>query len=64
MIKQEVQANEQKKKNNTNNNNNKRERKIFGEGYQPLVVTPKVTSPELSVPVQYKLHKMEEWSDI
>lgn len=47
-----------------NNNNNKRERKIFGEGYQPLAVTPKVTSPELSVPVQYELHKMEEWSDI
>ena len=60
MIKQEVQANEQKKK----TNNNKRERKIFGEEYQPLVVTPKVTSPELSVPVQYKLHKMEEGSDI
>ena len=52
------------KNNNNNNNNNKRERKIFGEGYQPLVVTPKVTSPELSVPVQYKLRKMEEWSDI
>ena len=47
-----------------NNNNDKRERKIFGEEYQPLVVTPKVTSPELSVPVQYKLNKMEEWSDI
>ena len=60
MIKQELQANEQKKK----TNNNKRERKIFGEEYQPLVVTPKVTSPELSVPVQYKLHKMEEGSDI
>lgn len=61
MIRQEVQANEQKKK---KTNNNKRERKIFGEEYQPLVVTPKVTSPELSVPVQYKLHKMEEGSDI
>ena len=61
MIKQEVQANEQKKK---KTNNNKRERKIFREEYQPLVVTPKVTSPELSVPVQYKLHKMEEGSDI
>lgn len=60
MIKEEVQANEQKK----NNNNNKRERKIFGEEYQPLVVTPKVTSPELSVPVQYKLQKLEEGSDI
>ena len=60
MIRQEVQANEQKKK---KTNNNKRERKIFGEEYQPLVVTPKVTSPELSVPVQYKLHKMEEGSD-
>lgn len=59
MIKQEVQANEQQK----NNNNNNRERKIFGEEYQPLVVTPKVTSPELSVPVQYKLYKMEEGSD-
>lgn len=59
MIKQEVQANEQQK----NNNNNKRERQIFGEEYRPLVVTPKVTSPELSVPVQYKLHKMEEGSD-
>ena len=47
-----------------NNNNNKRERKIFGEEYQPLVVTPKVTSPELSVPVQSKLHEMEEGSDI
>ena len=64
MMKQEVQANGQKKNNNNNNNNNnnKRERKIFGEEYQPLVVTP--TSPELSVPVQYKLHKMEEGSDI
>ena len=60
MIKQEVQVNEQQ----NNNNNNKRERKISGEGYQPLVVTPKVTSLELSVFVQYKLHKMEEGSDI
>ena len=59
MIKQEVQVNEQQ----NNNNNNKRERKTCGEGYQPLV-TPKVTSLELSVLVQYKLHKMEEGSDI
>ena len=42
MIKQEVQANEQNNNNNNNNNNNKRERIIFGEEYQPLVVTPKV----------------------
>ena len=59
-IKHEVQANEQKK----NNNNNKRERKIRGEGNQPVVVTPGVTSPKLSVSVQYKLRKMEEASDI
>ena len=37
MIKQEVQANEQKKK--KTNNNNKREQKIRGEGNQPVVVT-------------------------
>ena len=59
MIKHEVQANEQKK----NNNNNKKERKLRGEGNQPVVVTPRVTSPKLSVSVQYKLRKMEEASD-
>ena len=46
------------------NNNNKRERKIRGEGNQPVVVTPGVTSPKLSVSVEHKLRKMEEASDI
>ena len=59
MIKHVVQANEKKK-----NNNNKRERKIRGEGNQPVVVTPGVTSPKLSVSVQRKLRKLEEASDI
>ena len=59
MIKQEVQENEQKKQ----QQQQERTKNIWEE-YQPLVVTPKVTSPELSVPVQYKLHKLEEGSDI
>ena len=51
------------KKKNNNNSNNKRERKILGEGNQPLV-TIRVTSPKLSVSVRYKLREMEEASDI
>ena len=42
----------------------KKERKILGEINQPLIVNPRVTSPTLWAPVQDKLHKMEEASDI